>query len=59
MPASIEAIFNIISLYPGLNCLDLNKKMQTLGWPDFEIDDHTFKLIELVYNKYGAAPVNL
>lgn len=57
IPACIEAIFNIISLYSVSSCWELNEKMQTLGWPDFTIDDHTFKLIKLVYSKSETVPV--
>ena len=48
IPACIETIVNILFLYPVLNCRKLNARMQSLGWHNFEMDEHTFKLIKLI-----------
>ena len=50
IPSCIETICNISFLYPVPNCRELNRRMQSLGWIDFEIDDHTFKLVKLISN---------
>jgi hypothetical protein len=45
---SIRAMFETIAKEPVGNCRELNNRMQSLGWDDFELDDHTFKLVMLV-----------
>jgi len=57
IPVCIEALLNLISFYPFINCREANKKMQSLGWPYFEIDNHTFELVKLVYSKCETGPV--
>jgi hypothetical protein len=45
---SIKAMFETIAKEPVMNCSELNSRMQSLGWQDFKLDEHTFKLIMLV-----------
>ena len=51
IPSCIETIMNISFFYPIPNCRDLNSRMRSFGWINFEIDDHTFKLVKLISNK--------
>jgi hypothetical protein len=48
IPSCIETIADILFLYPVLGCRELNNKMQSLGWHNFEFDNHTFELVKLV-----------
>ena len=51
IPSCIETAWNILFLYPIQNSQELNSRMQSLGWHNFEIDDHTFKLVKLIINE--------
>ena len=51
IPTCVETIMNINFLYPIPNCRELNRRMQSLGWNNFEMDDHTFKLVKLISNE--------
>jgi len=51
IPSCIETIMNISFFYPIPNCRDLNSRMRSFGWINFEIDDHTYKLVKLISNK--------
>jgi hypothetical protein len=44
----IRAMFETIAKESVRNCPELNSRMQSLGWDDFELDEHTFKLVMLV-----------
>jgi len=57
IPSCIETIVNIIFLDPVLDCRGLKIRMQTIGWPNFEIDEHTFNLVKLISIKPKTAPV--
>ena len=57
IPACMETIVNIIFLYPISNCQELNERMQSRGWPNFKIDEHTFKLVKLITNHTETTPV--
>jgi hypothetical protein len=56
IPACIETIVDIMYLYPALSCRELNNKMQSLGWHNFEFDNHTFKLVKLICNQIETTP---
>jgi len=58
IPACIEIIVYIIFLNPLMNYQELNRKMQSLGWHNFKIDEHTFKLVKLIPGKSETAPVH-
>jgi hypothetical protein len=45
---SIRAMFETIAKEPVGDYRELNRRMQSLGWDDFELDDHTFKMVMLV-----------
>ena len=51
IPSCVETIMNVNFLYPIPNHRELNRRMQSLGWSNFEIDDHTFKLVKLISNE--------
>jgi len=50
IPNCVETIWNIFYLYPITSCEALNSHMQTMGWHNFKMDDHTFKLVRLMVN---------
>ena len=39
---------NLSFFYPIPNSQELNSRMRSFGWINFEIDDHTFKLVKLI-----------
>ena len=47
----IRDLSNIILSSAEPELQELNRKMSSLGWDDFELDDHTFQLIEAVLEK--------
>jgi hypothetical protein len=47
----IRAMFETITNEPVGTCTELNQRMQALGWNNFAIDDHTFKLVMLTLKK--------
>ena len=51
IPSCIETIMNISFIYTIPNYQELNRRMRSLGWFNFEIDDHTFKLVKLISNE--------
>ena len=51
IPSCIETIMNLSFFYPIPDYQDLNSRMRSFGWINFEIDDHTFKLVKLITNK--------
>jgi hypothetical protein len=56
IPLCFETLVNIIFLNPVLNCQELNRSMQSLGWHNFKIDEHTFNLVKLLSSKTEMAP---
>jgi hypothetical protein len=44
----IRNMFETMAKEPIANCRELNSRMHSLGWDDFELDEHTFKLVMLV-----------
>lgn len=56
IPSCVETIMNINFLYSIPSCRELNSRMRSLGWINFEIDDHTFKLVKLISNNTGTEP---
>jgi hypothetical protein len=58
IPLCIEIIVYIIFLNPLMSYLELNRKMKLLGWHNFTIDEHTFKLVMLILDKSEAAPAH-
>jgi hypothetical protein len=56
IPSCIETIVDIMFLYPLLSCRELNEKMQSIGWHNFEFDNHTFKLVKLICSQIEKTP---
>jgi DNA-binding NarL/FixJ family response regulator len=52
----IETIAGIMFLHPVLSCRELNNKMQSIGWHNFEFDNHTFELVKLICNQIETKP---
>jgi hypothetical protein len=48
IPAYIRDLAHAISDNTESSLLELNRRMQLLGWDDFELDDHTLQLITAV-----------
>ena len=45
IPAYIRDLANILAVNSHLNLEELNGRLGSLGWDDFELDDHTLQLI--------------
>lgn len=45
IPAFIRSLAHIISVTPHMNLLELNRRLHSVGWNDFELDDHTLQLV--------------
>ena len=57
IPACIETIVNILFLDPVINCPNIQSRMQSLGWHNFDIDEHTLNLVRLISNRFTPAQV--
>jgi len=44
IPGFIRLLANSFLTNPGMNLLQVNKRLNYLGWDDFEIDYHTMQL---------------
>ena len=44
IPGFIRNLANIISVTPHLDLPEVNRRLHSLGWTDFELDDHTLQL---------------
>ncbi len=53
IPAYIRDLARAISNSRDSNLPQLNRRMQLLGWDDFELDDHTLQLITAVLERDG------
>lgn len=49
LPAYIRDLTNTVSDTTDLSLSDLNRRMQLLGWYDFDLDDHTLQLITAIF----------
>ena len=49
IPAFLRDLFNSLAGNGYLSLQGLNKRIQLLGWDDFELDDHTFQLILAIF----------
>ena len=45
IPAYIRDLANILAVNSHLSLEELNDRLRSLGWDDFELDDHTLQLI--------------
>ncbi len=45
IPGFFRDLVNIISTNPHGTLDDLNRRLQLLGWSDFELDDQTLQLV--------------
>ncbi len=45
IPWFMRDFANITLVTPDMNLAEVNRKLHSLGWNDFELDDHTLQLI--------------
>jgi hypothetical protein len=50
VPSFIRDVANT-NISTAYDLKELNRRLGTLGWNEFELDDHTFRLIEAVIEK--------
>jgi hypothetical protein len=53
IPAYIRNLGNTLTVNTHLNTQELNRRLQLLGWDDFELDDHTLQLILTIFGTDG------
>jgi len=44
IPGFLRLLANSLTGYPDTNLLLINKRLDYLGWQDFELDEHTYQL---------------
>jgi hypothetical protein len=45
IPRFIKDLAYTLDIDPQMNLGEINRRLQLLGWYDFEVDDHTLQLI--------------
>jgi hypothetical protein len=50
VPSFVRDVANL-SISSASDLKELNRRLETLGWYEYELDDHTFQLIEAVIEK--------
>ena len=45
IPRFIKDLTYTLDIDPQMNLGEINRRLQLLGWYDFEVDDHTLQLI--------------
>ena len=58
IPAYIRDLANILAMNSHLSLKEINGRLQSLGWNDFELDDHTFQLILANFETDGPISSN-
>jgi len=53
IPSFIRSLAKTISLDPQMNHLQINERLQYLGWDGFELDYHTLQLAVACFEDYG------
>ncbi|MBN1849998.1 MAG: hypothetical protein JW932_15605 [Deltaproteobacteria bacterium] len=53
IPGFIRSLAKTISLDPQLNHLQINERLQYLGWDGFELDYHTLQLAVACFEANG------
>ena len=56
IPACIETLWNIFTIYQIEDCRELNRQMQSLGWDGFDLDEHTFKMARMAFDPFKTIP---
>jgi hypothetical protein len=54
IPAFVRDLANTVSVNGYLSLQELNGRLRTLGWDDFELDDHTLQLIMANFERDGS-----
>jgi hypothetical protein len=49
--ACISSVWSIFLDQQATSCQDFNFQMQERGWPDFELDEQTFKMASSAFTK--------
>ncbi|WP_153307427.1 hypothetical protein [Desulfospira joergensenii] len=53
IPGFIRSLANAFLINPDMSHTQANKRLQYLGWPDIEIDYHTFQLAVTSFETKG------
>ena len=56
-PAYIRNVANSVSTDPHMSLDEINDSMESLGWDDFQLDDHTLRLILSILSDDNISPL--
>jgi len=51
LPLFIKDLSNSLSIFDSTDFLQINNRLNLLGWIDFEMDYHTFQLAKAYFDK--------
>jgi hypothetical protein len=54
IPNYIKILANTLSANDPLSLQELNIRLESLGWNDFELDSHTLQLVMTVFENYDS-----
>ena len=57
VPAYLRNVANSISTDPHMSLDEINNSMESLGWDDFQLDDHTLRLILSTLSDDNISPL--
>lgn len=55
--AYLRNVANSISVDPHMSLDEINNSMESLGWDDFQLDDHTLRLILSILSDDNISPL--
>lgn len=53
IPGFLKSLSNYFSADPHMDLLQVNHKLQTIGWEEIELDYHTFELAKTWFEAEG------
>ncbi|NVM23212.1 MAG: hypothetical protein HWN68_15680, partial [Desulfobacterales bacterium] len=58
VPGFVRSLANTISGTPDMGLGEVSRRLQSLGWDDFELDDYTLQLVIAIFQQEGLIEVN-
>jgi hypothetical protein len=47
----ISSLWEIFTIFQVKSCQDINRQMQAMGWHDFRLDEHSFKMVSSAFTQ--------
>jgi len=57
IPGFVRILASSLFIDPEMGLSEVNKRLQYLGWDDFELDDHTLQLAIACFEAEGINPL--